>query len=202
MLDETVGPMNWQRRHEVKDGNLYCSVGIRNDDGEWVWKEDVGVPSNMDADKGQASDSFKRACFNWDIGRELYTAPDIWVRADMCNLHNGKNGKLQCHDRFKVSDMTVENGKITSIEIVNESMKNRKVFSWPQKQQDSQQDKKLEMPDALKNARKAAYTAITRFSELHNGNPETLWKGIFKRPSFEDTPEYWEQIEMEFLNEC
>lgn len=66
ILDETVGPMNWQRRHELINGNLFCSVGIR-DDREWVWKQDVGVESFTEKEKGEASDSFKRACFNWGI---------------------------------------------------------------------------------------------------------------------------------------
>ena len=82
LLDEEVGAMNWQRKHEFKDGKLYCSVGIYDEDKEqWIWKEDVGTESMSEAEKGQASDSFKRACFNWGIGRELYTAPFIWINA-------------------------------------------------------------------------------------------------------------------------
>lgn len=86
LLDEVVGPMNWQRTHNFKDGKLYCSVGIRSTGNgssfsEWVWKEDVGVESNTEAEKGQASDAFKRACFNWGIGRELYTAPFVYIKA-------------------------------------------------------------------------------------------------------------------------
>ena len=82
LLDEQVGAMNWQRKHEFKDGKLYCSVGIYDEDKEqWIWKEDVGTESMSEAEKGQASDSFKRACFNWGIGRELYTAPFIWISA-------------------------------------------------------------------------------------------------------------------------
>ena len=82
LLDEEVGAMNWQRKHEFKEGKLYCSVGIYDEDKEqWIWKEDVGTESMSEAEKGQASDSFKRACFNWGIGRELYTAPFIWINA-------------------------------------------------------------------------------------------------------------------------
>src|SRR5690554_1395175 len=83
ILDETFGVENWQRHHEIVNGNLFCNVGVRfsreNNYGEWVWKQDVGTESNTEKEKGQASDSFKRACFNWGIGRELYTAPFIWV---------------------------------------------------------------------------------------------------------------------------
>jgi hypothetical protein len=78
ILDETFGLMNWERQHEVIDGRLYCTVRIWDaEKGRWVSKQDVGTESNTEKEKGQASDSFKRACFNWGIGRELYTAPKI-----------------------------------------------------------------------------------------------------------------------------
>lgn len=68
LLDEVVGPSNWQRDHVFKDGKLFCTVGIYDDEKkQWVRKEDVGVESNTEAEKGQASDSFKRACFNWGM---------------------------------------------------------------------------------------------------------------------------------------
>ena len=106
ILDETVGSSNWQREHYECKGNLFCRVGIRcdlvkymeanGDTGiapEWVWKSDCGTESNTEAQKGEASDSFKRACFNWGIGRELYTAPFTWVPADKCNIAENKNGR-------------------------------------------------------------------------------------------------------------
>lgn len=88
ILDESVGCANWQRTHEVIDGKLYCNVMINVaqefEAPLWVLKQDVGVESNTEAEKGQASDSFKRACFNWGIGRELYTSPliKIWLNKD------------------------------------------------------------------------------------------------------------------------
>lgn len=81
LLDETFGPMNWQREHAIIDGNLYCTVSIWDEEKRiWVSKQDVGTESNTEKEKGQASDSFKRACFNWGLGRELYTAPRIVVQ--------------------------------------------------------------------------------------------------------------------------
>ena len=78
ILDETFGPMNWQRSHQIIDGRLYCTVSIWDTGKQmWVRKQDVGTESNTEKEKGQASDSFKRACFNWGIGRELYSAPKI-----------------------------------------------------------------------------------------------------------------------------
>jgi hypothetical protein len=79
-LDQAVGPLNWQRKHELIDGKLFCHVGIYNEEnGEWVWKSDVGTESMTEATKGESSDSFKRACFNWGIGRELYDYPIISI---------------------------------------------------------------------------------------------------------------------------
>lgn len=78
MLDETVGAFNWQRKH-LRD-NANCIVSIWDDEKlQWVEKEDTGTESNTEKEKGLASDSFKRACFNWGIGRELYTAPKIFI---------------------------------------------------------------------------------------------------------------------------
>lgn len=78
MLDKIIGPGNWQRKHESIGGVMYCSVGIWNPEiKDWVWKQDAGTESMTEKQKGAASDSFKRACFNWGIGRELYNFPKI-----------------------------------------------------------------------------------------------------------------------------
>lgn len=118
ILDETVGSANWQREHYECKGNLFCRVGIWQNNA-WVWKSDCGTESNTEAQKGEASDSFKRACFNWGIGRELYTAPFTWIPADKCNIQEGKNGSKQCYDKFIVKNITIENKQITALEIYN-----------------------------------------------------------------------------------
>lgn len=80
-LDAVFGVGYWQRKHTLINGNLFCSVGIWNKElNQWVWVEDVGVESNAEKEKGQASDSFKRACFNLGIGRELYDYPVIQIK--------------------------------------------------------------------------------------------------------------------------
>lgn len=80
-LDEVFGVEYWQKKYEVVNGNLFCSVGIYNKEiNEWIWKEDVGTESMAEKEKGQASDAFKRACFNLGIGRELYDYPQIQVK--------------------------------------------------------------------------------------------------------------------------
>ena len=118
ILDETVGPMNWQRRH-CRD-NANCIVSIWDPEKkQWIEKEDTGTESNTEAEKGLASDSFKRACFNVGIGRELYTAPFIWVTPPNCEIKE-VNGRYACYDRFDVSEIGYnERREINRLVIVN-----------------------------------------------------------------------------------
>lgn len=129
ILDETVKPENWQRSHELINGNLFCNVAINvNYDKEkepvWVSKQDVGVESYTEKEKGQASDSFKRACFNWGIGRELYTAPFIWVNAADANIVENK-GKKTTYDKFYVEQIIIKDKQIVALSIKNKNMKKR-----------------------------------------------------------------------------
>lgn len=130
ILDETVGSMNWQRKHELINGNLFCSVGIKDGDG-WVWKQDVGVESYTEKEKGEASDSFKRACFNWGIGRELYTAPRMNVFAKDLKTLKEVNGKWVCNDFFTVQEIQYEGKKICFVRIRNEKTGNDITFGTP-----------------------------------------------------------------------
>lgn len=83
ILDETFGPMNWQNDFKVIDGKMYGGIGVKDPLSPcWVWKWDCGTESNTEAEKGQASDAFKRAGFKWGIGVELYSAPFIWLNID------------------------------------------------------------------------------------------------------------------------
>ena len=120
ILDETVGATRWQRDHKELKGNIYCGIGIFNDVlGQWIWKWDCGSESYTEKEKGEASDSFKRAGFNWGIGRELYTAPFIWIKSDKCKIEQNSNGKPICKDRFRVSKVEIEDGTITALIIVS-----------------------------------------------------------------------------------
>ena len=123
ILDETVGPMHWQREHVLIDGQLFCRVGIQEEHETYstpfIWKEDVGTESNTEKEKGRASDAFKRACFNWGIGRELYTAPFIWVPAGNYTAYQ-KNGKFQTYDRFEVTSIGYEGDTISQLIIANQ----------------------------------------------------------------------------------
>lgn len=141
ILDETVGAMNWQRSHELINGNLFCRVGIRNDEtGEWIWKQDVGVESMTEKEKGEASDSFKRACFNWGIGRELYTAPRMNVyKKDLTSLTQDR-GKWICRDYFRVTDIQYTGRRIVYVAIENLRTHNILCFGEPAEEKQKRED--------------------------------------------------------------
>ncbi|MBQ2649430.1 hypothetical protein IJI17_02185 [Candidatus Saccharibacteria bacterium] len=136
ILDETVGAAYWQRDHKEVKGTVYCGVGIYlpNPGMEaypdtWVWKWDAGTESNTEAAKGAASDSFKRACVNWGIGRELYTAPLIFIK---CATIPGNGGRHTLADRrdgynYTVTDIAYKDGAISRLKIAHEG---KEVWAW------------------------------------------------------------------------
>lgn len=120
ILDETVGPMNWQRGHTRDNANCIVSIWDK-EKNQWIAKEDTGVESNTQKEKGLASDSFKRSCFNWGIGRELYTAPFIWVSANALAKLEPDKGKYKCNDRFSVASINIKDKKIIGLTIRNDT---------------------------------------------------------------------------------
>lgn len=127
LLDETFGPEKWQNNFTVIDGVLYGGIGIYSktfpDLPEWVWKWDAGTESNTEAEKGRASDAFKRAGFKWGIGRELYTAPRIWISADKCTIKDRR-----CYDTFEVEKIVYnEKSEISGLSIL---CNGKRCFVW------------------------------------------------------------------------
>ncbi len=113
ILDETFGIFGWKRSHQSINGDLYCTVEILDKEtGMWVSKQDAGAAgrSEKEREKSLASDSFKRACFNWGIGRELYTAPFIWIPAERTEIQE-RGGKFCCNDRFSVATIAYKGYK-------------------------------------------------------------------------------------------
>ena len=134
ILDEAVGSMNWQRKH-LRD-NANCIVSIWDEaKKQWIEKEDTGTESNTEKEKGLASDSFKRACVNWGIGRELYTAPFIWIKNGDCTIGKTSAGKLYCHDNFAVTNIAYENKKIVGLAIKNLTTNKRVFLLMPKKEE-------------------------------------------------------------------
>lgn len=120
ILDETFTPFGWRRTHQSIDGKLYCTVEIW-DEGkkQWIAKQDVGTESYSEKEKGQASDSFKRACFNWGVGRELYTAPFIWIPAELAKIEK-KGDRYITKEHFKVQAIAYNSRReISALSIVN-----------------------------------------------------------------------------------
>lgn len=154
ILDETFGAMNWQRTH-TRD-NTNCIVSVWDDTKkQWISKEDTGTDSNMEAQKGRASDSFKRACFNWGIGRELYTAPDIFIYKGDLKTFSASGDRYNCYDRFTVTDITYNGRAIATVTIRNEN--NGKVQTFGDAVKNPTQTQPVPVVsqaniDALKNA--------------------------------------------------
>ena len=123
ILDETFGITGWQRTHELINGNLFCNIEIWDNDKKcWIRKQDVGTDSNTEKEKGQASDSFKRAGFNIGIGRELYTSPFIWINLNDKEWYKDNKGNIKVTEKFDVSLVEYnENREITELAIVDKT---------------------------------------------------------------------------------
>ena len=127
LLDETIGSYAWQNDFKVVDGTLYGGIGIYDQVLDtWNWKWDAGTESNTEAEKGRASDAFKRAGFKWGLGRELYSAPFVFIPKAKCNIVE-RNGKFQCFDNFEVTDIAYTEDRISYLRI---SLNGLTVFEW------------------------------------------------------------------------
>lgn len=134
ILDETVGEMNWQRDHKELKGNIYCGVSIYDgvEKSQWITKWDCGAESNTEKEKGEASDSFKRACVNWGIGRELYTAPFIYINGNVkSKTKNGKEIYVPSFNSIKVKSIAYEDGKIVDLVITGDG---NEIFTMDKRQ--------------------------------------------------------------------
>lgn len=216
LLDETVGPMNWQRRHSRDNAN--CTVAIWDQQkGQWIEKEDTGTESNTEAAKGLASDSFKRACVNWGIGRELYTAPRIWISAGDINWETTKdrNGNPRTYDKFEVSRISYDADRnINGLQIRNAKSK-KVVFNWGSQEAEAQKNQP-QQPQQPQNEQQAAaqaamigkqkidaikVSALTQ-AAANNGVPIDKILKLYKRESladltenqFSDINKNWEKI--------
>lgn len=135
ILDETVGAFNWQKSYSRDNQN--CTVSIWDDEkNQWIGKEDTGTESNTEKEKGLASDSFKRACFCWGIGRELYTTPVIQLPTEYIDVKDN-NGRKNTYDKFIVSALEVDENQtsgtktITKITLDIEHQGQRDwIYSW------------------------------------------------------------------------
>lgn len=161
ILDETVGAMNWTRQHSRENAN--CTVSIWDaEKAMWISKEDTGTESNTEAEKGLASDSFKRACVNWGIGRELYTAPFIKVKNGQVTIVKSNTGRLAIKEKLVVKTIEYSGNSISRLEIATTD--GDVVYAWPEMvntQRPAQPQKPTVQPTVTKSATVApAYNPV------------------------------------------
>ena len=125
ILDDTFGIMGWKREHTRDNKN--CIVSVWSTElNQWVSKEDTGTESNTEQQKGLASDSFKRACVNWGIGRELYSSPFTWISLNANEVKkNGNKYQLNFGVEFHVDTIEYDDSRKISKLIIKD--KNGKV---------------------------------------------------------------------------
>lgn len=112
LLDDVVGPTDWQDQYELVGDKIIAGIGIRTDDGQWVWKYDTGTESNIEEEKGMFSDAFKRAAVKWGVGRFLY---DIDPTASTTQKFNPKAIKTTPKDFDLDDDLTIDFGDTKKI---------------------------------------------------------------------------------------
>jgi len=157
ILDETYGDL-WQNDFKTIDGKMYGGIGIYNKElNQWLWRWDCGTESNTEAEKGQASDAFKRAGFKWGIGIELYSAPFIWCNCPTVKKDNGKYELENKFTKFFVKNIGYdEAGNINALSIVDDAGKS--VFNL---------GKKAEKPQAkLTNDDAKIYITLYKIDEI------------------------------------
>lgn len=175
ILDELFTPMGWKRTHRLIGDRLYCQVEVWDaEKKEWICKEDVGVESNTEAEKGQASDSFKRACVNWGIGRELYTAPRVAVELNEKEYTRDQQGKIRVWATFSVKSIAYDTKSrtITSLEIQDRLGNVRYTMNAPAAQPASKE------PSQAVKARRAAAGRATQAQPYQALPEEQYWRII------------------------
>lgn len=169
LLDE-VYPDAWQNDFKVIDGKMYGGIGIKVN-SEWLWRWDCGTESNTEAEKGEASDAFKRAGFKWGIGAELYSSPFVWIKNDACTIEiNERTKRPECKDRFKVTGIGYDENDRISFLAIDNTKRHCSAFTYGKEQQEDDVPDKDELA-----ARSDERMAIL---ELVQGNMDWLNKKI------------------------
>lgn len=178
VLDETYGVGNWQRTHEVINDNLFCNIEVWNDRiNQWVKKQDVGVESYSQKEKGQASDSFKRAGFNWGIGRELYTSPFIWIAPrDDKEIFKNNKGALTTYTKLAVKEIGYNKQReINKLVIIDEKGKVRFTLN-----NETEEKKHREKLVKYINANGLDFTEIAKEHKLNGKSTEAEFKKVYE----------------------
>lgn len=196
LLDEVVGPCNWQKSYSRDNKN--CTVSIWDPEkNQWVSKEDTGTESLTEKEKGVASDSFKRACFNWGIGRELYTAPFIWVtNAGIFSVTvNGKT-IYKSNDRFRVKEIEYDENRNIS-KLVIENLTNHKQAYPSTSKEPSTPKEKNDTNPTTPGLSEAQLKRMYAIAHSKNADAASVNKTIFTK--YKKTPEQMTKEEYDFI---
>ena len=178
ILDELFTPMGWKRSHKMIGDRLYCQVEVWDaEKKEWICKEDVGVESPTEAEKGQASDSFKRACVNWGIGRELYTAPRIVVELRENEYTKDQNNRIKVWATFSVKSIGYDSKTRTITSLVIQDKFGNERYIMGKEIQEAQPAAAKEPSQAVKARREAAGRA-TQGQTYTPMDEDTYWRII------------------------
>lgn len=189
-LDMLYGVTGWQRSHRLIGDRLYCTVSIFDaSSNQWISKEDVGTESNTEKEKGQASDAFKRACFNIGIGRELYTAPMIKITLNDKEWSTAKNNKgetvYRTYATFTVKEIEYDKDRqISKLVIVDRFGNVRFTYS----------NGKAETPAPKKAKAKQPTPREKLIAKLEEKGIDVTEYGIEKGLTKETTPERFEEL--------
>ena len=183
ILDESFGLFNWQRSHQCIDGSVYCTVAVYDQEKkEWISKQDVGSAGFAEKEKSLASDSFKRACFNLGVGRELYSAPFIWIPASKIKLQK-KNDKLYCNSYFSVKEIAYNNDReISALVIVDEAC--NKVYEMQEIRPEEKEECELTARQKACLNAELQRTGVTKEavqSRYHIANLEKMPEAVYKK---------------------
>ena len=193
LLDEEYGKLGWKREHFSIDGNLYCRVSVWDDQNKhWVDRSDVGVESNTEATKGQASDSFKRAGVNFGIGRELYTGPRVSINVDTVpDPYKQGKFKLAKFDTYSVSNIDYEDNDVIS-KLVIKNKSGSIVFTYPKHEKTSEvRDRKEEVNkidttlDVLTRAKKAINEQLEAHDYTRADQKRTFITMVLEKPTID-----------------
>ena len=202
ILDETFTPFGWRRTHQSIDGNLYCTVEVWDKEKQqWIAKQDVGTVSYSEKEKGQASDSFKRACFNWGIGRELYTAPFIWVSSEKASIQK-KGDRYTTSERFSVQAIGYNEDREISRLVVVDS-RGKKVFEMGKQGKQREENKPVPVSDSNANTGKGTgvITEIQRAAlEKELKRTGVLMEAVLARYNIRGLDEMTEEVYTKALN--
>lgn len=193
ILDETVGSLNWQRHHNRDNAN--CIVSIWDESKQqWIEKEDTGTESFTEKEKSIASDSFKRACVNVGIGRELYTSPAIFVSPNQLATLRQEGTKWKCNDFFEVADIQYLDRTISYVKIYNTKTRQYIEYGTPVEPKQTQEADFRRKIQVLENRCKASNIDINKLIYAYQIN--SLYE--LNEVQYNNIVNHWELIKSKY----